>query len=74
MPASLHTVSRQAVQAIRLAKALSMAEVAERSRLGRTTVWKIETGVVTPRMSTLRALAKGLGVPVSALLSNEDAA
>ena len=54
----------------RLRLALSVEELAERSGLSRQGVYLIEAGQRSaPRMSTLRKLAKGLGVDVSVLVS-----
>jgi transcriptional regulator with XRE-family HTH domain len=53
---------------IREAKQLSQAALAQRARLSREYVLRLEAGQQDPSLSTLTALAKALGVPVTALL------
>ena len=54
---------------VRAAKRLSQAALAKRARLSREYVLRLEAGQQDPSLSTLTALAKALGVPVTALLS-----
>jgi transcriptional regulator with XRE-family HTH domain len=53
---------------LREAKHLSQAALAKRARLSREYVLRLEAGQQDPSLSTLTALAKALGVPVTALL------
>ena len=53
---------------LRTAKKLSQAALAKRAGYSREYVNKIEAGRYDPPLSTINALAKALGVPVTALL------
>jgi XRE family transcriptional regulator, regulator of sulfur utilization len=53
---------------LREAKHWSQAALATRARLSREYVLRLEAGQQDPSLSTLTALAKALGVPVTALL------
>ena len=53
---------------IRAAKHLSQAAIAKRAGLSREYVLRLEAGQQDPSLSTLTALAKALGVPVTRLL------
>jgi transcriptional regulator with XRE-family HTH domain len=53
---------------LRIAKKLSQATLAKRADLSREYVNKIEAGRYDPPLSTINALAKALGVPVTELL------
>jgi transcriptional regulator with XRE-family HTH domain len=54
---------------LRIGKKLSQAALAQRARLSREYVNKIEAGRYDPPLSTLNTLAKALGVPVTELLA-----
>ncbi len=54
--------------AVRHKKGLSQRELAKRSKVSHITIARIEKGREDPRLSTLRALAKGLGVKVRDLV------
>jgi transcriptional regulator with XRE-family HTH domain len=56
------------IRRLRKAKALSQAALAKRARLTRVYVTRLEAGRQDPSLSTINALAKALGVPVTALL------
>ena len=58
----------KALKRIREAKGLSQAAVAKRARLTREYVNKLEAGRYDPPLSTINALARALGVPVTELL------
>jgi transcriptional regulator with XRE-family HTH domain len=47
---------------------MSQAELAKRARLTRVYVTRLEAGKQDPSLTTISALAKALGVPVTALL------
>jgi putative transcriptional regulator len=53
---------------LRTDKGLSQAALAKRARLTREYVNKIEAGRYDPPLSTITALARALGVPVTELL------
>jgi transcriptional regulator with XRE-family HTH domain len=53
---------------LRTRNKLSQAALAQRAGLSREYVNKIEAGRYDPPLSTLNALAKALGVPVTELL------
>jgi transcriptional regulator with XRE-family HTH domain len=46
----------------RTEQALSQQELADKARIARSTVLKLEAGVAQPRPSTLRKLARALGI------------
>jgi len=58
----------KALKKLRTAKKLSQAALAERARLSREYVNKIEAGRYDPPLSTINALAKALRVDVAKLL------
>jgi transcriptional regulator with XRE-family HTH domain len=45
----------------------SVAELAGRAGLCRTSVWKLEAGLRAPTWATVQALARALGVPAGRL-------
>jgi transcriptional regulator with XRE-family HTH domain len=47
---------------------MSQAALAKRARLTRVYITRLESGKQDPSLSTINALAKALGVPVTALL------
>jgi transcriptional regulator with XRE-family HTH domain len=47
---------------VREAKALSLAELADRSGLTKNTIYRLEHGAPEPYPSTIRKLAEALGV------------
>ena len=53
---------------LRRAKELSQAALAQRAGLTREYVNRLEAGQQDPSLTTISALAKALGVPVTALL------
>ena len=53
---------------LRVAREMSQAALAKRARLTREYVNKLEAGKQDPSLTTMTALAKALGVPVTALL------
>jgi transcriptional regulator with XRE-family HTH domain len=54
---------------LRKAKGLSQLELAEKAKIERTYLTKLETGAkANPTLATLKRLATALGVPVTALL------
>jgi transcriptional regulator with XRE-family HTH domain len=61
----------ESIKRIRLAKGLSLAEVAERTGQHRAAVARIERAGYDPRASTLRLMAKALGVPVCAFFEEK---
>jgi len=53
---------------LRVGKDMSQAALAKRAGLTREYVNKLEAGKQDPSLTTISALAKALGVPVTALL------
>lgn len=53
---------------IRQRRGLSQRALAEIAKVGHITIARLETGVYDPRLSTIRRLAKALGVRVRDLL------
>jgi transcriptional regulator with XRE-family HTH domain len=56
------------VRRLRQAQQLSQATLAKRARLTRVYITRLEAGRQDPSLSTINALARALGVPVTALL------
>jgi transcriptional regulator with XRE-family HTH domain len=56
------------IRRLRKAKDMSQAALAKRARLTRVYITRLESGKQDPSLSTINALAKALGVPVTALL------
>ena len=55
---------------LRQQQGLSQRNLAKRSKVGHITIARLETGVFDPRLSTLRRLAKALGVKISELIDD----
>jgi transcriptional regulator with XRE-family HTH domain len=53
---------------LRKAKKMSQADLAEKANLTRVYVTRLEAGQQDPSLSTINALAKALGVPLTELL------
>jgi transcriptional regulator with XRE-family HTH domain len=56
------------IRRLRKGKDMSQAQLAKRAGLTRVYVTRLEAGKQDPSLSTINALAKALGVPVTALL------
>jgi len=56
------------IRRLRKAKGLSQAALAKGAHLTRVYITRLEAGRQDPSLSTINALAKALGVPVTALL------
>ena len=56
------------IRKLREAEGLSQANLAKRARLTRVYVTRLEGGRQDPSLSTINALARALGVPVTELL------
>ena len=56
------------IRRLRKAKGMSQAALAQRAHLTRVYITRLEAGQQDPSLSTINALAKALGVPVTALL------
>ena len=57
------------LRSLRERRALSLADLAQLSRVGRVTISRIENGRQKPRPKTIRALAEALQVEVEELTS-----
>ena len=73
-PLSLETSIGAAVRALRLRDGLTIAQVAEKADISRGMLSKIETGQTSAGMDTLARIARALGVSMSMLFANYDAA
>ena len=59
------------LRSLRERRALSLADLAQLSRVGRVTISRIENGRQKPRPKTIRALAEALQVEVEELTSQQ---
>lgn len=60
------------VKAFRERLGISQEKLGKSVGLNQSTVYRIETEAYDPKLSTLRALAKGLGVSVAELITDEE--
>ena len=56
------------IRKLRVTKGLSQGQVAERAKISREHVNRLEAGRYDPSVGTLTRIAKALGVPVTELL------
>ena len=57
---------------LRIRRALTQEELAEKAGLGKNTVNRMERNLTEPHMSTVRKLAKALDVDPAALVKGEE--
>lgn len=57
---------------LRMKKALSLSELSQLSNLSPVTINRVENGLQKPRPSTIRSLARGLGIDVEDLTTEDD--
>lgn len=57
---------------LRLKAGLSLRTLAAKSGLHWMTIWKIESGLASPKLETLKAIASALKVKVSRLLNGNN--
>ena len=57
---------------LRERRALSLADLAQMSKVGRVTISRIENGKQKPRPKTIRALAEALQIKVEELTSEQS--
>jgi transcriptional regulator with XRE-family HTH domain len=57
---------------VREQQRLTVADLAERSSISPTRVAKLEAGLTDPRFDVLVALSRGLGVGLSALITEDN--
>lgn len=62
------------LRAVRIARALSQAELGERSGVSRVAITRLEHGDVDARFATIRRLAEALGVEPKDLMAAEEPA
>jgi transcriptional regulator with XRE-family HTH domain len=62
------------LRAVRIARALAQAELAERSGVSRVAITRLEHGDVNARFATIRKLAEALGVEPRDLMAAEEPA
>ncbi len=60
------------LKSLRERRALSLADLAELSKVGRVTISRIENGRQKPRPKTIRALAGALQIEVEELTSEQS--
>lgn len=60
------------IKTLREAQGLSVAELARRSGVGRTTLYRIESGA-EPTVRTVRRIATALGLPIESMLGGTGA-
>ncbi len=65
--------SPEKIIALREARGLNQSELARGAGLSAPTIWALEKGdTVEPKYETLRDVAKALGVPLSAIMADEQ--
>lgn len=64
---ALESAIGQQVRAYRVQRGMTVAELADLAAMSRGMLSKIENGLTSPSLGTLRALARALNVPVTAL-------
>lgn len=62
------------LRAVRIARALSQAELAQRSGVSRVSITRLESGEVDARFATIRKLAEALGVEPRELMAPDEPA
>jgi transcriptional regulator with XRE-family HTH domain len=62
------------LRAVRIARALSQAELAQRSGVSRVSITRLESGDVDARFATIRKLAEALGVEPRELMAPDESA
>lgn len=62
-----------AILAIRRSRGISRTELAERAKMDRSQLWRIETGRAFPQEATLFRIAAALDVTATELLSGDAA-
>jgi transcriptional regulator with XRE-family HTH domain len=61
------------IVALREERGLSQSELARRAKLSAPSVWALEAGETKmPKYQTLKSLAAALGVPIQALMADEQ--
>lgn len=72
---SFYSSQPSSIALLRLQKGWSQAELAKRASTSQSYIARLELGNVDPQVSTVKKLAKALGVPVAAVvesISSED--
>ena len=62
------------LRTVRIARALSQAELAQRSGVSRVSITRLESGDVDARFATIRKLAEALGVEPRDLMAPDESA
>src|SRR3954465_382942 len=60
------------IRRLRIARQLSLSELARATQIGKATLSSIENGRANPTIGTLRAVAEALRVPVAELLEQPE--
>jgi len=71
-PGGLEQIIATQVRHYRSAAGISLAELAERTSLSRAMLSRVENATTSCSLTTLQRLARGLGVPVTALFRGAD--
>ena len=71
MNADIHDLIARRVRALRTTQGLTLEVLADRSGLPMETLSRIERRRIAPSIRSLERVARGLGVPLTALLSEE---
>ncbi|MDO7883280.1 helix-turn-helix domain-containing protein [Salinibacterium soli] len=69
---ALEEIIAERVKQYRVAAGMSAAELAQRTELSKAMISRIEAAATSSSLTTLQRLAKGLGVPVTALFRGAD--
>src|SRR5690606_23497537 len=69
---TLEEIIAERVREYRVAAGISAAELATRTELSKAMISRIEAAATSSSLTTLQRLAKGLGVPVTALFRGAD--
>ncbi|MGX5679783.1 helix-turn-helix domain-containing protein [Schumannella luteola] len=69
---SLEEIIAERVKQYRVAAGMSAAELAQRTELSKAMISRIEAAATSSSLTTLQRLAKGLGIPVTALFRGAD--
>ena len=60
------------IRFLRQLKRLSQLEFAINCGIGRTELYKVEKGLINPRLETITKIAKGFGITIDNLLNVEE--
>lgn len=58
---------RKKIKQVRIKKQISQLDLALRADIDKTTIWRIETGQVSPTLDTIEKIAEALGMDFATL-------